>query len=93
MPESDCACSRPPCFCDCDCDSLLPDGAGLRHGLALHVKDAHRLAIPEQEPGAPRYTCPGAHHVADLAQVSVFRTLLDVVSGMQYLHGLGLVHG
>lgn len=25
--------------------------------------------------------------------VSVYRTLLDVVSGMQYLHGLGLVHG
>ncbi len=26
-------------------------------------------------------------------QASVYRTLLDVVSGMQYLHGLGLVHG
>ncbi len=23
----------------------------------------------------------------------MYRTLLDVVSGMQYLHGLGLVHG
>jgi serine/threonine protein kinase len=26
-------------------------------------------------------------------QLSVFRTLLDIVSGMQYLHSLGLVHG
>lgn len=28
-----------------------------------------------------------------MVQVSVYRTLLDVVSGMQYLHSLGLVHG
>jgi hypothetical protein len=26
-------------------------------------------------------------------QLSVFRTLLDIVSGMQYLHSLGLIHG
>lgn len=34
------------------------------------------------------------HFTADCCdQASVYRTLLDVVSGMQYLHGLGLVHG
>ncbi len=27
------------------------------------------------------------------SQLSVYRTLLDIVSGMQYLHSLGLVHG
>jgi serine/threonine protein kinase len=26
-------------------------------------------------------------------QLSVFRTLLDIASGMQYLHSLGLIHG
>ena len=28
-----------------------------------------------------------------VVQLSVFRTLLDIVSGMQYLHSLGLIHG
>ena len=27
------------------------------------------------------------------AQGYVFKTLLDVATGMQYLHGLGIVHG
>ena len=29
----------------------------------------------------------------DVMQLSVFRTLLDIASGMQYLHSLGLIHG
>lgn len=31
--------------------------------------------------------------IAATLQLSVYRTLLDIVSGMQYLHSLGLVHG
>jgi hypothetical protein len=52
---------------------------------AWHVRD----------PTLPTTTTISFLLIASLAatQLSVFRTLLDIVSGMQYLHSLGLVHG
>ena len=38
-----------------------------------------------------RRQCSVHPHV--VTQVSIYKTLLDIATGMAYLHGLGIVHG